>query len=330
MATSIVRVKDKLISSISVKRNKIFLLLKIIIASGLLYYIVSSIKISEITDAFESANYLLIAVALVMVVPNVFLQYWKWNLTCSSILNYNNRKKIVFSLFQGFAAGAFTPFRLGEYFGRAFPFKEKTLLQVTIASLIDKFFPLTIVAFLGALSSILFIHIYYEVTIYITVVLFIVVFAIFYFLILLLTDPGFWNNFLFNKIREIKKLHRIFNKFNFLKNLNRKYLIKMFSISFLFYLCFVSQFVILVTAFNHQFNPADYFWAAALVMFTKTFFPAVSLSELGIREGVSVFFLGVMGVGAASAFDAALFLFFINILIPAIIGSVLLFKKNNA
>jgi hypothetical protein len=36
-----------------------------------------------------------------------------------------------------------------------------------------------------------------------------------------------------------------------------------------------------------------------------------------------------MGVNAASAFDAALFLFFINVLFPAVIGSVLLFKKNN-
>lgn len=90
------------------------------------------------------------------------------------------------------------------------------------------------------------------------------------------------------------------------------------------------QFVILVYAFTNQFNAIDYFWSAALIMFTKTFFPAVSLSELGIREGVSVFFLGEMGVAAAPAFNAALFLFFINILIPAIIGMILLFKKNNA
>ena len=329
MATDLAHVKQKIISSVSVNKNKTFLFLKIIIAGGLLLYIVSSIKISEITNAFSNANYFLIGIALIMLVPNVFLQYWKWHMTCSSILNYSNGKKIILSLFQGFAAGAFTPFRLGEYFGRAFPFKEKTLLQVTIATLIDKFFPLSIVAFMGALSSILFIHIYYEVTIYITIALFIVVFAAFYFLILLLTDPGFWNNFLFNKIREVKKLYRIFSKLSFLKNLKRKYLMKMFSVSLLFYFCFTTQFVILVIAFNHQFNLVDYFWAAALVMFTKTFFPAVSLSELGIREGVSVFFLGAMGVNAASAFDAALFLFFINVLFPAVIGSVLLFKKNN-
>ncbi len=321
-------IKKYITDSFTVYKNKIFLFLKIIVAVGLLFFIATTVKISEIVDAFENANYLLISVAFVLLVPNMFLQYWKWNLTCNTILNYKEKKIILISLFQGFAAGAFTPFRLGEYFGRAFLFKEKTLLKVTLATLIDKFFPLSIVAFGGALASILFIHFYYEVTIYITIALFVVVFTLFYLLILLLIDPEFWNNFLFNKIRK-SRYYKIFSKMNFIKDLDRNYTLKMFSISTLFYLCFTTQFVILVSAFSDQFNFMNFYWAAILVMFTKTFFPAVSLSEIGIREGASVFFLGQMGVDAASAFDAAIFLFFINILIPSLIGLALLFKKNN-
>jgi hypothetical protein len=48
---------------------------------------------------------------------------------------FYEKKKIFYSLFQGFAAGAVTPFRLGEYFGRAFLFKDKTLVQVTTCHL---------------------------------------------------------------------------------------------------------------------------------------------------------------------------------------------------
>ena len=323
-------IKKYLVSSFSVYRNKILLVLKIIIAGGLLTYIISTIKVNDIINAFEHANYFLIFLAFILVIPNIFLQYWKWNLTCNSILNYGEKKKILFSLFQGFAAGAFTPFRLGEYFGRAFLFKEKTLIQVTIATLIDKFFPLVIVAFVGALSSIIFIYFFYNVSVYLTASLFVIVCTLFYLLVLLLIDPDFWNNFLFNKIKKSKTLYKYLVKMRFLKNLDRNYSIKMFLISFLFYTCFIVQFVILVYAFTNQINAIDYFWSAALIMFAKTFFPAISLSELGIREGVSVFFLGQMGVLAAPAFNAALFLFFINILIPSLIGLVLLFKKNNA
>lgn len=323
-------VKKYIINSFLVYKNKILLLFKILIAGGLLFYIISSIKISEIAKAFESANYFLISIAFVLVVPNILLQYWKWELTCKSILNIGGRNIILYSLFQGLAAGAFTPFRVGEYFGRAFLFKDRTLLQVTIATLIDKFFPLVILAFIGAGSSIIFIYMFYNVSAYLTAALFVVVFILFYLLIQLLIDADFWDNFLFNKIKKSKILHKYLDKMRFIKNLDRNYSLKMFSISFLFYLCFVTQFVILISAFTNQINVLNYFWSATLVMFAKTFFPAVSLSELGIREGVSVFFLGQMGVGAASAFNAALFLFFINILIPALIGSVLLFKKNNA
>ena len=320
-------VKKYITNSLIINRNKIFLFLKIIIAAGLLFFIITTVKISGIIQAFENANYLLISLAVILLIPNIFLQYWKWNLTCNTILNYKHKKVILISLFQGFAAGAFTPFRLGEYFGRAFLFKEKTLLKVTIATLIDKFFPLVIVAFAGSLASILFVHFFYNVTIYVTVALFVVFFTLFYFLIHLLIDPEFWNNFLFNKIRK-SRYYKFFSKMRFIKNLDRNFTIKMFSVSFLFYLCFTIQFVILVSAFNNQFNFVDYYWAAILVMFTKTFFPAVSLSEIGIREGASVFFLGQMGVDAASAFDAAIFLFFINILIPSLVGLALLFKKK--
>ncbi len=323
-------VKNNLVKSFLLNKNRIILFLKIVIACGLVIFVVSTIKLSEVITALENANYFLILVALVMLIPNVFLQYWKWNLTCKSILNSGGREKVLYSLLQGFAAGAFTPLRLGEYFGRAFSFRDKTLLQVTIATLIDKFFALSIVAFIGSLASILFIYFYYDVTFYITLTLFIIVFSLFYILILVVISPEFWNNFLFNKIRESKKLNNIFRKMGFLKNLDRNYSLKMFSISFLFYVCFIMQFVILVFAFTNQIHFTDYVWAACLVMFVKTFFPPISLSELGIREGASVFFLGQMGVDSGSAFNAAFFLFLINILIPALAGSILMFKKNNA
>ncbi len=317
-------------NNFSIYKNKIFLFLKILIAAGLLFYFISSIKISEIVKAFEKANYFLIVIAFALMFPNILLQYWKWKLTCKSILNIEDKKVVLYSLLQGFSAGAITPFRIGEYFGRAFLFKERTLIQVTIATVIDKFFPLIIVAVTGALSSIIFIYLFYHISVYLTASLFIVVFVLFYFLIQLLIDPEFWDNFLFNKLKKSKVLVKYLGKLKFLKNLDRNYSIKMFSISLLFYSCFIIQFVILVSAFTNQFNVVDFFWSASLIMFAKTFFPAVSLSELGIREGVSVYFLGQMGVAAASAFNASLFIFFINILIPAVTGSVLLFKKTNA
>lgn len=321
--------KNQVINIFSSFKSRVILFIKICIAVGLLVFLGMTIRISEVIIAVDNANYFLIFLALILLVPNVFLQYWKWNLTCSSVLDCGDKRKILISLFHGFAAGAFTPFRVGEYVGRSLLFTKKTLLQVTVATLIDKFFPLSVLAFVGSLASILFIYTFYAVPIYISVALFIVVLTLFYFFLLFLLNPEFWSNIIFDKIRKPQRLYKLIYKVRFLGNLDRNYSLKMFLISALFYFCFVTQFIILVSAFSNQFYFIDYLWSAFLIMFTKTFFPAISFSELGIREGVSVFFLGQMGVNPASAFNAALFLFFINILIPSLIGSVFLFKKNN-
>ena len=64
-------------------------------------------------------------------------------------------------------------------------------------------------------------------------------------------------------------------------------------------------------------------------MFAKTIIPPISLGELGIREGVSVFFLNKFGEAQSAGFNSSIFLFLINILIPSIVGLFLLFKKND-
>ena len=303
---------------------------KILIAAGLLYYLVSSIDYAQIIPAIEYANLWLIGAALVLSFVNIFLQYFKWKLTSNNILDENSRSKILTSLYYGFSAGIITPLRIGEYFGRAIAFRNKTVIQVSIATLIDKFFPLIIVVSLGSISSLFFIYQFYVVSIYVIIALFIVVFSLFYFFALLMLSHKFWDSLLFSKIKKIKRMNSLIETFKTLKVLDRKYFLKMSFISFLFYTCFLIQFAILVSAFSHHFYFLNFLWIANLIMFVKTVIPPVSLGELGIREGASIYFLTMMGETSLVAFNASIFLFIINLLIPSLIGLVLLMKRSNA
>ncbi|MFN3693886.1 MAG: lysylphosphatidylglycerol synthase domain-containing protein [Ignavibacterium sp.] len=314
---------------ISNYKSAIIILTKIIIAAGLLYYIINSVNFSEIAFAIVDANIFLIIPVLLLSFLNLYLQYYKWKLTASLILNNSENKKVIYSLFQGFSAAVFTPARVGEYFGRALVFKDHSLLNVTVATLLDKFFPLLMVAFFGSISSVLFIHYYYEVSLYITIGLFVVLFTLFYFIILLIFNQNFWDNILFNKLKDSKRFSKYFQKFSTLKNLDRKYSTRMFLLSFLFYSCYIVQYAILVSAFSHNTAIIDYIWAGNLTMFSKTLIPPVSFSELGIREGASVFFVQQFGESASVGFNASIFLFLINVLLPALIGLILIFRKNN-
>lgn len=313
-----------------VKNKKLlFFLLKLFIAAGLLTYIILSISLSEIIYAFEQANVYYLIAAFTLTFLNIYLQYLKWKYTCQLLLKENAAGKILTSLFHGFAAGVFTPARIGEYFGRALAFKDKPVYKVALATLLDKFFPLLMVAFFGSISSIIFIHFKYDITSYITISLFIVFFSLFYFLIYLLLNRKFWDSFIFARLRKSSRLSYLLDKLKELKNLDKKYSVKMLLISFLFYACFLFQYTLLVAAFSNQLRFIEYLWAGNLIMFAKTIIPPISIGELGIREGASVYFISSLGESASVGFNASIFLFLINVLLPSLIGLILLMKKSN-
>lgn len=310
-------------------KSKVFFIAKILIAAGLFVFIFSYVNITEVFNAISEADYFYLTAAFTLSFINIALQYFKWKITCNHLLNENDEKKIITSLFYGFSAGSFTPARIGEYFGRAIVFRNKSLLEVTIATLIDKLFPLLIVASLGTISSILFLHYYYQVSFYITVALFIVFFTIFYFVVMLFFSPKFWDNFLFQKLKSSEHLNKFFERLKPLQSLDKKYSFQMILISLLFYSCFLLQYSLLVLSFSGNNDFFNYMWAGNLVMFAKTIIPPVSFAELGIREGASVFFLTYFGETEAAGFNASFFLFIINVLLPSLVGLIFFFRKND-
>lgn len=312
------------------KKSVLFFLLKIIIAAGLLLFLIFKINFSEFAEVLKHAKLSFLIIGFSLLSVNLFLQYKKWELTCGNYLQENNKRKILYSLFAGLSAGTFTPARVGEYFGRAVAFKNKPIIQITVATFIDKFYPLIIIAIVGSISSVLFIYYYYHAAIYIALLLFLLLFIIFYGAIYLLVKPGILDSILIKIFPENKKINSLRETINMFRNTDRRYSVKMLILSVLFYLCYIFQFSFFIAAYAGHYDLIHFFWAGNLVMFTKSIIPSVSFAELGIREGASVYFLGVMGFTSIVAFDAAISIFFINVLLPSITGVFFLLKKDNA
>lgn len=328
--TSIINFVKNTYDNIRLKKSAIFIIVKLIIAIGLIYYLVYHVNLKDIAAVFAKADYRFIILAFLLTFVNLALQYFKWKISCSAILKETNRKKILYSLFYGFAAGPFTPARVGEYFGRALEFKDKSMVSITVATLVDKVFLLIPITFFGSIGSILFLKDYYHVSSYVTVSLFVTIFVLYYFLIMLMLNTNIWHNFLTKRIESSKRFHKFYSEILLLKELDGKFVVKMFSISVLFYSCFIIQYAILALGFSQHGSFIDFIWAGNMVMFAKTIIPQISFGDLGVREGASIFFLTKMGQTSSTGFDSGISLFGINVLLPAIIGLILLIKKNNA
>ena len=68
------------------------------------------------------------------------------------------------------------------------------------------------------------------------------------------------------------------------------------------------------------YHTSVYLWAAGLV--------PISISGLGVREGLAMYFFNIYHVSAADAVATSLFLFTLNTIIPALVGIYALYKNN--
>jgi len=313
----------------SILKTRIYFTFKLLVAISLLVYLFSFVELTKIASTFLSADIFLLILSAVLLLPNIYLQYWKWKITCDKLIGERSRRKILLSLFYGFPAAVFTPARAGEYFGRGLAFKDYRISEIIIATIVDKFFTILDTFIIGSVGTILFINRYYQSSIYVSlpmIISFIVLSAI---VVTFVFSNKEWFYKLFSPIFKFKLFSKIGEKLSILKNLDRDFTFKMISISTLFFFCYLLQFVILFAAFAHHIEFVKFLWAAAVIMFAKTILSPISLSELGVREGASIFFLTQMGETASTALNASLSLFVINIIVPSLIGLFLLFVKND-
>jgi uncharacterized membrane protein YbhN (UPF0104 family) len=100
-----------------------------------------------------------------------------------------------------------------------------------------------------------------------------------------------------------------------------------FGLSAGFYMIIYVQMYLLLNAFS-PVHAADAFLGFAAMMFLKSLVP-VSLGDLGIREASSVYFYALRGIANATALNASLLLFVINILLPSLIGLIFIPRSQS-
>ena len=306
---------------------------QLLITVGLIYFVANRL-IREETQLLKQFSTLppeaLIGILLVILLMpvNLILESAKWQWMIRSYYPEISVWKAFQALLAGMTTGIFTPNRVGEYVGRLMYLPAGARTEAGVYMLWERFFQMMITSWMGSLGLWLLLRSSEFMSVSLPTWLsgsavgwgMLVVNAL---LPVLLLQPA-------RVSRWMKKL-RIPGIFfqrmtDSLADLNRKLLLKVIGLGILRYLVFSSQYLILLYAFGYDGSViigAAMIW---LIFLLKSLIPFIALTELGIRESIAMLIMAPFGVTAFEAFSSTFVLYLINVIIPALVGLIFVYR----
>lgn len=310
-------------------KKKILFGIKILISALLLGIIFLTIDMSNIRNAFLSARLDLLLIGVLLMPLNILFQEYKWRYLLKLVNPQTKFSESLGSLLGGFAFGIVTPGRIGEY-GRSLLVKDTPQLKLVGLTVIDKFYNLgcTIAFGLPALLTLPFAHTLIRGYLFYSMILMLLVLNSI--LLYMALDPRPVRSLIYALQMIFPRKGRIAQLLGGLDRFNAPQARMMLLLTLIHYLIFQVQYFLLITGFAN----IDIFSSirgAAAILFVKSALP-IAIGDLGLDQWISMGFFNEFGVSNAEALNASLLLFTINVLIPALIGTIFVvriqFGKN--
>jgi hypothetical protein len=232
------------------------------------------------------------------------------------------------SVWYGVVAGQLTPNRIGEPIGRLALIEPDVRGKAGVAAIWCSLSQQSITVFFGFLSLFWWTlmlkqsvlpegaHVW---LIYLSIILWTL-------LVLVAIFEINWFTSLIERISWVKRaLHGESIRFGYSIGLGSI----VFSISALRYILFSTQYVILLKIFGTQASIEDLYAAVGLTYLFSSFVPSFSVSEVGVRAGFAIWFVGMLYDNPVGITAASLFLWLLNLAIPALIGSWFKWRVKN-
>ena len=287
----------------------------------------------QIKQSFNSPLVInLIAVVLLMFV-NWSLEAMKWKLSVQRVQPVSFFKSFK-AILSGVSFSVTTPNRMGEYLGRVLYMEEGNRLRVISLSILGSISQLMITLTFGLLGLLILKSRIIEAGLlawptWINLIVFgctavLLVLTVFYFNLKWLAQ---W----IDKLPGIRKYAYLFSE---LEKINATLLLQLLSLSSMRYLVFGIQYYLLFRFFGVEVSWWQGFWATGVTFLVLAIIPTVALVELGVRGEISLKMLGLFSTNNLGIGFASTTIWFINLVVPAVIGSLLIlsikiFMKRN-
>jgi hypothetical protein len=277
---------------------------------------------AEIKASFLSVKILYLFVATALIFVNWGIEAWKWKLLVSTVrpIKYLSAYKAVLS---GVSFSVALPNRIGEYIGRMVYQPEGSRLKTISLAIVGSIAQLLVTLFCGISGLVILktpllkafpqAFIWYQFILY--GLLFIAV---------LLTLVYFKVSAVVALFSRWLSTHHFLYLVESLHNFNGSFLAKILLLSSLRYSVFLVQYMAMFYLFQVNLLPGIVISVMSVVFLALAVIPSIALLEVGLRGEVSLQLVGLFSANSLGIGLTSVTIWFINLVIPALIGTLLL------
>ena len=263
----------------------------------------------------ESSNMWLIATALFLMLTNWAIESakWKYLLRLIEPTDFFNAYK---SVLAGVSISIFTPNRIGEFGGRILFLNDSHRIKAILLSIAGSISQLLITITSGIICYTFFALGKYQFSVLEKSLL--ISIAFFTTLISLFSYYNF--PYISNVLLRLQLLKKTRTYLKVFHLLNNSKLSSLLVFSFLRYLIFSIQYLLLLRVFGIYLQPIYGMVLVSVIFFVMAVVPTFALTELGVRGAAAIFFIGTCSNNSLGILAASYSLWFINLVIPALLG----------
>ena len=315
-------------------KKTLSLILKITIVFLAFYFLYQQVVSKKAFEGFDLLfikqnifqNKGLIILVLFMMFFNWLLEALKWQFLIKKIEKISLITALR-AVFSGITVSVFTPNRVGEYGGRVFCLEKADRIQAVLITVLGSMSQLLTTILFGSVGILFLnnyipgIHDLYKEMDFAYPLLFFMLLFINILLLLLFHNISVISSLMdkFNCLSKYKKYKEVFTYYN------AQELMMVFLLSISRYVIFTTQFFILLKLFLVDVSYFDAIVLSMVMLFAISVIPTISISEIGVRGSVALYLFSFVSLNAVGILSATFLLWVINLLVPAIIGTLFIF-----
>ena len=260
------------------------------------------------------------AIVLLMLL-NWILESIKWKYLINRVQKISIWESIE-AVFCGLTWAIFTPNRLGEYAGRVLFLPNRKRIHGVFAMAVGAFGQSVITNVLGACALMWYLYTYSHLNIYIYIWIFVsaIIFMVFF---LVLFFHIQWIVKLLDYIPYVKKYHRFFD---IMGRYTKPELFKIMGFCMARFAVFSFQYYLVIHLLIPEMPVIQMMLMVLILFFVQSALPSLDLLDVGVRSATASVLFAHITTQSLAVVAAVSSIWLINLIIPAILGSVFVFK----